>query len=124
MDNLILNGTKTTPSVNFNYESGELFISGESYPENASVFYQNLISWINDYINQKKAIKLNLKFVYFNTSSSKAIMDLVEILDQYHKQGGLAELNWYYEEDDEDIYESGVEFTDNLSLPTKLIAYS
>lgn len=124
MDNLILEGTKTTPHVNFNCASGELLISGESYPENASAFYETLISWINNYISKGKSINLNLKFVYFNTSSSKAIMDMVEILDNFHKQGGVAELNWYYEEDDEDIYESGVEFTDNLSLPTKLIAYN
>lgn len=124
MDNLILEGTKTTPSVNFNFSSGILSISGESYPENASAFYAVLLNWINQYISLNKQIELNLKFVYFNTSSSKAILDMIEILEKYHKTGGKAELNWHYEEGDEDVYDSGVEFTDNLSLPFKLIEYN
>jgi len=123
MDNLILEGTKTTPNVNFSYETGELLFSGESYPENASAFYEQLITWIKNYMALSKPIKFSFKFVYFNTSSSKAILDMIELLDKYHKNGGSAELNWYYEEDDEDIYESGVEFTSNLSLPIKLISY-
>ena len=124
MDNLILEGTKTTPNVNFSYEKGELLISGESYPENASAFYEKLITWIKNYISLTKEIKLSFKFVYFNTSSSKAILDIIELLENYHKHGGKVQLTWQYEVDDEDIYESGIEFTESLSLPFTLVEYN
>lgn len=123
MDNLILEGSKTTPSINFNFTTGELLISGESYPENASAFYDKVITWIKNYVAISKSVNLNFKFIYFNTSSSKAILDIIEILDDYHKKGGKVELNWFYEEGDDDIQESGIEFTENLSLPCNLIEY-
>lgn len=121
MDNLVLNGTLTTPNINFNFSTGELFISGESYPENASEFFEKVISWIKNYIAFSNPITLNFQFNYFNTSTSKAIMDIFEILDEYHRNNGKVMVNWYYESDDEDIYESGMEFIDNLSLPYKMI---
>lgn len=124
MDNLLLEGTKTTPSVNFNFSTGDLSISGESFPENASAFYETVITWIKNYMALSKSIKLSFKFIYFNTSSSKAILDIIELLENYYKLGGKVELTWHYEEDDEDIYESGLEFTDNLSLPVNLIEYN
>lgn len=124
MDSLILEKSKTTPSIDFNFSTGDLLISGESYPENASAFYEKIITWIKNYAALSKPIRLNCKFVYFNTSTSKAILDIIELLENYYKQGGKAELNWYYEEGDEDIYESGAEFTENLSLPVNLIEYN
>lgn len=61
--------------------------------------------------------------VYFNTSSSKAILDIIDILEKHHKQGGNIKLFWYYEEDDEDIQESGEEFVEGLTLPNEILSY-
>jgi hypothetical protein len=123
MDNLFIAGTKTTPTVNFDFNNGILLISGESYPENSAAFYNPVFEWLNKYIACNKQIYFNFKLVYFNTSSSKAVMDIIDLLENYHNSGGKVELSWHYEENDEDIMDSGTEFTENLKMSCKLVEY-
>jgi hypothetical protein len=124
MNNLSITSSKTTPEVDFNFDSGILNISGESYPENSADFYSPVFEWLNMYINKTKPVIFNFKLHYFNTSSSKAIMDIIALLENYYLKGGKVSLNWYYEVDDDDIMDSGLEFTENLKMPTKIIEYS
>jgi len=125
MSNLIIEKSKTKPYVNFDLESGKLEVGGESYPENAIEFYKTLQDWLNENLpaNKDKEFEFSFKMVYFNTSSSKAILDILDILEKHHKNGGKINLNWFYEEDDEDIQESGEEFVEGLSLPHKILSY-
>lgn len=125
MENLKIEGTKTKPQIDFNAETGKLLIGGESYPENAIEFYKTVQDWLTNYLveNKSKAIEFNFKMVYFNTSSSKAILDILDILEKHHKKGWNIKVIWQYEEDDEDIQESGEEFADGLSLPYEIVSY-
>lgn len=124
MDKFIIRATKTTPSVNFDPEIGVLTISGESYPENSADFYAPVFSWLNKYVEAKSSFVFHFKMVYFNTSSSKAILDIIDLLENYYQKNGPVELIWHYEEDDEDIMESGMEFTENLKMPSKIVSYT
>lgn len=126
MTSLVIEGTKTKPYVNFDADSGKLLIGGESYPENAIEFYKGIQEWLKSYLseNKEKEIEFNFKMVYFNTSSSKAILDILDVLDRHHENGGNIKVVWQYEEDDEDIQESGEEFADGLSLPYEIKSYA
>src|SRR5690606_37119531 len=106
MKRLFITATKTTPEVDFNPENGQLKISGESFPENSADFYAPIIAWLQNYISRNPSISLTFKMIYFNTSSSKAILDIIALLQDYHNKGGVAEINWMYQEDDEDIMET------------------
>lgn len=123
MKNFLVSQTKTTPLVDFNYENGVLKIEGESYPENSIDFYKPVFHALNEYIASKPEFTFIFKMVYFNTSSSKAIMDLIDILDDYHSDGGKVNMEWHFESGDEDIEETGLEFTEDLDIPTKLVEY-
>lgn len=123
MSDLYLSKTKTTPAIEFNGATGKLIISGESYPENSAEFYKPVFSWLNNYMEVKREIEFSFKLTYFNTSSSKSILDIIELLENYHQTGGKVSLNWYFEEEDDDIEDSGIEFTSDLTLPCKLIPY-
>jgi len=125
MENLIIEGTKTKPYVKFLAEEGVLEIGGESYPENALEFYEIVEKWLNSYLPDcgDKEVVFNFRMVYFNTSSSKAILDILDILEKRFKKGGNIKVYWYYEEDDEDIEESGEEFADGLSIPYEIVSY-
>lgn len=125
MENLKIEGTKTKPFVDCNAETGKLLIGGESYPENAIEFYKKIQDWIQEYLSQNKdkEVEFNFKMVYFNTSSSKAILDILDILERHHQKGGKIKVIWQYEEDDEDIQESGEEFADGLTLPYEIKSY-
>ena len=125
MDNLVLKNTKTTPAVNFDAKSGILEISGESYPENALDFYKPVFEWVKSFITGfDDKIVVNFRMVYFNTSSSKAILDILDFLDDQFKDNDRdITVNWYYQADDEDIQESGEEFAEGLSLPYNLVSF-
>ena len=80
---LKIENTKTTPGVDFSYESGKCLIQGESYPEDSFEFFNPLRAWIKERINEKKPLELSFRMIYFNTSSSKAIMDILDDLQEY-----------------------------------------
>lgn len=92
------------PEVNFDVETGICEIAGESYMEETYKFYLPLISWIKEYINAKNnKIELVIKLIYLNTSSTKCILDILEILRDYKVKGGKVKIIWYYDTDDPDM---------------------
>ena len=124
MEKLKQTKTKYTLAVDFDPDSGILEMEGESYPENAIDFFQPVFVWIKTYISTLgKGIVLNLKLNYLNTSSTKCILDIFEMLEQYHIDGGDVQINWYYAEDDEDILEMGEEIGEDVCLPLNFISY-
>lgn len=122
MENLILEGSAKTPSVTFNSSEGKLELKGRSIPENSVEFYKPLNDWIDNYGNTpKKQTVVDIKLEYFNTSSSKCILDLFKKLEGIHGKGTEVNINWYFEEDDEDMEEAGEDYQAIISLPFKII---
>lgn len=110
--------------IDFNKDTGILEMAGSSYPENALEFFTPIIRWIKDYISSiKESVTLNIRLNYLNTSSTKCILDIFEVLDQYHKTGATVKLNWYYAKDDEDIMETGEELGEDFDFPISFISY-
>ncbi len=111
-----------TPSVKFDVKTGICTIEGESCLENAAEFYARLINWFEKFINQNKgAIQLNLKLMYFNTSSSKCILDMLKILKRYKDSGGKVTVNWYYRSYDADQLEEAQDYVAYTKLPMNII---
>lgn len=122
MENLILEGSAKTPSVTFNSSEGKLELKGRSIPENSVEFYKPLNDWIDSYGNSpKKQTVVDIKLEYFNTSSSKCILDLFKKLEGINGKGTEVSINWYFEEDDEDMEEAGEDYQAIISLPFKII---
>ena len=122
MDALILNPTYNSPSVNFNALNGILEISGRSIPERANVFYSALIQWVKEYASSKPTkTEVNVNLDYLNSSSHKYIIELLEKLEPVHSDGSRVQVNWYYEEDDDEIKETGKECSELVKIPFNLI---
>jgi len=122
MDNLQIEAKNDTPAVDFHSETGVLVLKGESYPENPIDFFEPLMNWIAQYIQEIHGpLTLNITISYLNTSSSKCMLDLLEALDNYYEAEGKVLLNWFYEEDDEDMQETGEDLCEDLELPYTLI---
>ena len=124
MANLVLDGTPKTPVVNFNAEQGMLELKGRSIPENSIEFYKPLLTWIDEYGNSPKPdTKVNIVLEYFNTSSSKCILDFFKKLEALNATGKTKIMvNWHYEEDDEDMLEAGEDYQAIINLPVNMIA--
>ncbi len=119
MEDIRIEGTPKTPSVVFDTAGGSLEIKGRSIPENSIEFYKPLIDWIESYAKspQPKTV-VNIQLEYFNTSSSKCILDLFKKLEAISNEIAI---NWYYEEDDEDMLEAGEDYDAIINIPFKMI---
>ncbi|HNT42321.1 MAG TPA: DUF1987 domain-containing protein [Tenuifilaceae bacterium] len=109
---LELKETATTPYINFDPTSGVIRMEGRSIPENVIDFYQPILGWVEEYgKNIQPETTVHLKFEYFNTSSSKRIFDLMKKFEKIGIETGTkVTINWYYEEDDEDIFFAGNDY--------------
>ncbi|MCU0445374.1 MAG: DUF1987 domain-containing protein [Microscillaceae bacterium] len=127
MENLEIKGESGVyfiPEVKLNATSGVCEISGESYLEDTDEFYNNIISWLETYINEvKKALTFNFKLTYFNTSSSRSILNVLRVLKKYEDDGGKVTVNWYYPEDDDSIAEEAEDYMKDTGLKINMFAF-
>ena len=122
MELMKIEGTNITPSVEFDAETGLLNLKGRSIPENSLDFYQPIYSWLDEYIaNPASKTIMNVQLDYFNTSSSKCILDILKRVDKIDDAGHDVLIKWYYDESDEDMMESGEDYMDLLEAPFELI---
>ena len=122
METIIREGTPKTPFVRFDSDKGLVEIKRRSIPENSVEFYKPLIDWLEKYSSTpSKETSVNIQLEYFNTSSSKCILDIFKKLELIHKKGNPVEVNWYYEEDDEDMFEAGEDYQSIINIPFKMI---
>ncbi len=119
-----LNNTITTPKVHLDAENNIFEIIGASIPENANHFYDPILDWFEEYCkNPNGKTVINLNYKYFNTSSSKLILDLLLILKKMHDGGNEILVRWHYEESDEDMKESGEDYQDIIKIPFDFIEF-
>ncbi len=122
MENLTLEGSAKTPTVSFDSDNGVLELKGRSIPENSIEFYKPLNDWIDAYgASPKPNTIVDVKLEYFNTSSSKCILDLFKQLEKLNAGNTEVKVNWYFEEDDEDMEEAGEDYQAIIDLPFKMI---
>ncbi|MGQ1786735.1 MULTISPECIES: DUF1987 domain-containing protein [unclassified Saccharicrinis] len=122
METIVREGTPKTPFVRFDGQKGIIEIKGRSIPENSIEFYKPLIDWLEEYGSVgKDETAVNVQLEYFNTSSSKCILDIFKKLEVLFKKGQKVEVNWYYEEDDEDMFEAGEDYQSIINIPFKMI---
>ncbi len=122
MENIHIEGTTKTPIVEFDTNTGQLVIKGRSIPENSIDFYKPLVDWIDAYANQPKELTvLNMQLEYFNTSSSKCILDVFKKLENIQKAGNAVKIKWHYEEDDEDMLEAGEDYDAIIDIDFEMV---
>jgi hypothetical protein len=114
MEILNLEGTSDTPKIILNKTNGIFEISGRSLPEDSAEFYRPILEWITRYaVQPNPSTDFVFKLEYFNTSSSKLILDVLSALEEID---GM-KIQWCYPEDDEDMEEAGKEFSELVEIP-------
>lgn len=122
MNSLIIEGSPKTPGISFNRENGNFLIEGRSIPENSLDFYKPIMEWLDSYVNEPKDETIvSIKLEYFNTSSSKCILDVFKKLELIYKRGNKVVINWHYEVDDEDMLEAGEDYQSIIKIPFNMI---
>lgn len=124
MDDLIINPTRFTPGIYFYFSKHTLEISGESYPENTSEFYTPIFERLRNYLAgiTDQVVIVTLYLTYFNSSSSKILINLFDLLEESASESKNITVNWLYKVGDTDAREFGEEFAEDLEfLAFKLV---
>lgn len=119
MNNYLLSGDEMHPEINLDAENKVFKISGISRPENPKNYFQDCFEWVNSYLSDKENRQFHLEIFldYFNTSSSKILLDMFEILEDYQSKGKDTRVIWCYEEGDDELFEAGEELLDLVDVP-------
>lgn len=124
MHPLRIEPTSDTPQIVLDAEENSFQIMGRSLPEDPMAFYTPVIEWIEEYSNEVEAggkkLKLEVKYEYFNTASSKLFLDVLDILEEMHADGKPVEVIWFYTKGDEDMMESGEGYKELVDVPFEL----
>jgi hypothetical protein len=120
METLQLDATKSSPRILFDPTTHHHVIEGESYPENTTAFYEPIMQWLEAYIESlgdQEAI-IDIAIIYFNSSSSKALLDIFDLFDEACEEGKHIVVNWIYDEEDDASLEYGEEFAEDVESLT------
>lgn len=119
-ETLHLEGSEDTPRIVLDKKNGVMEISGRSLPEDSTEFYKPVLDWIENYAKQPNpSTNFVFKLEYFNTASSKLILDVLYALEDIK---GI-KVTWYFNEEDEDMEEAGQEFSELVDIPFEFVAY-
>lgn len=113
---LIIEPTRDTPYIRVDQHKGVIEIKGRSSPQSALEFFHPLINSIKK-LKARSSVKLVFNLEYFNTSSAKCIFNVFRELNILSKLGVNVEVDWVYEEDDEDMRDIGSDFEELTRLP-------
>ncbi len=116
MKNLSIPASARTPAIDFDFGNNQLKLSGESYPEDVTEFYQPVFSALDAYLAAlgQGSCRFDFELIYFNSSSAKAVMMLMDKLDAAAAKGATIDIYWFYDEEDDTMQELGEEFGEDL----------
>ncbi len=118
-----LESTKRTPEIILD-PTGAISFCGRSITENAVEFFGPVKNWVEGYLQDPQPeTVVNIKLEYFNSSSARMILDILQELLNVGKNGGRLVINWYYEEGDDDILERGEYYASILDINFNFIEY-
>jgi hypothetical protein len=117
MRNLSIPASARTPAIDFDFGKNHLKLSGESYPEDVTEFYNPIFSALDAYLGElgpSSSCRVDFELVYINSSSAKAVMMLMDKLDAAASNGATVDVYWFYDEEDDTMQELGEEFGEDL----------
>jgi len=122
METLNFESDAKTPGIDFNASTGILKLWGRSIPENSMEFYKPVFAWLDNYLNSPNAkTEMIFQLEYFNTSSSKCILDIFRKIESLNASGkSNVTVKWLYEEDDEDMMEAGDDYQTIVKLEIQI----
>ena len=116
MTELQLDATSRTPAVTLDPAAGRLILAGESYPENVNSFYATVTTAIAAFLDGGPArLMAEIRLTYFNSSSARALMELLEQLDEAAGNGAEITIDWYCDPDDDITREFAEDIAANVS---------
>ena len=114
--------TARTPEILLDADAGTLVLSGESYPEDVTAFYSTLSDAITAFFDSsERAFDVSIKLTYFNSSSARSLMELLDLLDNAAGQGRQVSVQWYCDAEDDITREFAQDISSDVTNVTVTI---
>lgn len=127
MDDLYIAPERDKPEIDFKFSQHYLLLRGESFPENAVAFYSPVVSALMNYLaaTRDQDILVEFELRYFNSSSTKILLNVFRMLDQASSNDNRVQVNWRHDPDDDTVLEFGDDIAnDFLTLNYQAVAIS
>ncbi len=116
MENIKIEATDRSPGIDFDFAKNIFVIRGESYPEDVTAFYGEIISSLSNHLAGMDGgeVQFDFELIYFNSSTAKVLMGLFDMLEEIAEGGLAVTVNWHFDEEDDTMEELGEEFAEDL----------
>jgi len=120
MDNIKIEATDRSPEIDFEFSNNQFAIRGESYPEDVTAVYGEMIENLEGHLSSMEdgAVEFTFELIYFNSSTAKVLMGLFDTLEETAERGVSVTVNWHYDAEDDTMEELGEEFSEDLESTT------
>jgi len=118
MEPLYIKATNDSPGINFDKQQGKYLIFGKSYPEEARKFYDPVLLWLDEYIqNPDNETIFEFRLEYYNSATSTMLLEILYTLERIIQNGNKVVVIWNYLEIDDDMLDTGKEYSEMVKIP-------
>ena len=127
MNIFLIEETEFTPEISFNLDTRKFIFKGVSRPEDVFKFYEPAIEWLKqldqdllthtDTKYNVTSINVEFRLTYFNSASSKMLLQILELFTKIKQKAVEISIDWYYDENDEQMYDDGMDLSESVNLP-------
>ena len=121
MNLLDIPATTSTPRISFEPATNRLLLCGESYPENSFSFYAAIFAWLKEHLASGRALTLDIDVAYMNSSSTKCMLDLLDLLEESFRKGRQVEIFWRYDRENPRSFDLAEEFREEVTFPFTIV---
>lgn len=122
MEPIDIHQTSSTPQVSFKEAAKTMIIIGESYPENSFTFYAPVLAWLKQYLQQHDELTLDINVTYMNSSSTKCMLDMLDLLEEAYARTLKVAIVWRYDIENPRSFELAEEFCEEVTFPFEIVA--
>lgn len=117
MITLNIPASRTTPAVLYDQEQARFRVVGNSIPENASAFYSPIVVWLKEHgRSMPEGCTFEFSLPYFNSSSLKALYQVMMQIKDLQGQGKQFNIIWFAEEEDDFMLEAGETYREMVGI--------
>ena len=113
--------TSSSPLIRFEPSSATLLLAGESYPENSFEFYDPVLSWLKEALATLQALRVEIAISYMNSSSTKCVLDLLDIMEEAHGRGVAVSVVWRYSPENPRALDLAEEFQEEVTFDFNIV---
>ena len=109
--------TKTTPEITLD-PKGTIKIKGRAIDESRDKAPEELTKWIDEYVlNPVEQTRVIIALEFLNSFNTMLLTGVLRKVSQVIRKGKQLVIDWYYEEDDVDIFERGEYISNTINIP-------